>query len=302
MSGATVVDRPGVELARWSVGTLLGMLAIAAVVLFGRRLAEALDRPLPPAALLGAGMMVATAALGARVLWHHVVACSPQSKRLDRLIRWFTPAAVLAVGAALSLPDTSPSGLVALWGVLIVGEGCAALPAARRRWLGDGQRLPEQRLPPSARRVRVDPAQTPSPHAPDALTTLPLDPLTEDPLTKDALPGEVTQQLVRSRAADGSDVLSGRLRVELAPGGRTASVHVAFCPPFGRTPNLEVRQLDGPDGRIKTAQLLPYGARFDLKLAQPSEEPSAVLLQFTAASKPSTESGEAGRPGRDPAD
>ena len=57
---------------------------------------------------------------------------------------------------------------------------------------------------------------------------------------------------------------------------------MAFCPPFAATPELEVEQLDGPEARIKTAQLLPYGARLDLKLAAAAEEPTSVLLQFSA--------------------
>lgn len=76
--------------------------------------------------------------------------------------------------------------------------------------------------------------------------------------------------------------LSGWLRLPFAAGQRTGSVHVAFCPPLCVTPKMEVEQIEGPAVRIKTAQLLPYGARFDLKLAVPTEESTAVLLQFSA--------------------
>jgi hypothetical protein len=67
-------------------------------------------------------------------------------------------------------------------------------------------------------------------------------------------------------------------------GQRTGSIHVAFCPPFAAVPEVEVEQIDGPEARIKTAQLLPYGVRLDLKLAAASEEPTSVLLQFSARS------------------
>ena len=103
---------------------------------------------------------------------------------------------------------------------------------------------------------------------------------------------DITQQLVRSRSADGSEILSGWVRVSLAAGQRTASVHVAFCPPFARTPILTVDQIAGPPGRVKTIQLLPYGTRFDLKLPQSNEKPSSVLLQFSAQSKPPAGSGK----------
>ena len=39
---------------------------------------------------------------------------------------------------------------------------------------------------------------------------------------------------------------------------------------------------DGPDARIKTSQLLAYGARLDLKLTEPADEPADILLQFLA--------------------
>jgi hypothetical protein len=67
-----------------------------------------------------------------------------------------------------------------------------------------------------------------------------------------------------------------------AAGQRTGTIHVAFCPSLRVTPELAVEQMEGPEARIKTAQLLPYGARVDLKLASPAQESTTVLLQFTA--------------------
>ena len=101
----------------------------------------------------------------------------------------------------------------------------------------------------------------------------------------DAPAEEVLQQLTRSQAADGSEELSGWLRMVFAAGQRTGSLHVAFCPPFAETPELAFDQLDGPDARIKTAQLLPYGVRLDLKLAAAPDDPGSVLLQFSARSE-----------------
>jgi 8-oxo-dGTP diphosphatase len=95
---------------------------------------------------------------------------------------------------------------------------------------------------------------------------------------------EVLQQLTRTRAADGTETISGVLRVPLEAGQRTANVHVAFCPPLGQAPRIEVQQRGGPEVRIKTGQLLPYGARLDLKLAEPLETSDAVVLEFSAQS------------------
>ena len=76
--------------------------------------------------------------------------------------------------------------------------------------------------------------------------------------------------------------MSGWLRMPFAAGQRNGSVHVAFCPPLRATPELLVEQIGGPEARVKTAQLLPYGVRLDLKLAVAPEEPASVLLQFFA--------------------
>jgi hypothetical protein len=103
------------------------------------------------------------------------------------------------------------------------------------------------------------------------------------PLTMPVRPAKgVTQQLTRSTTAQGGEVLCGTLRLDLAAGQRTGNLHVAFCPPFAGTPEIAAQQVDGPEARIKIAQLLPYGVRMDIKLVGPSDEPAGVLVQFTA--------------------
>jgi hypothetical protein len=93
----------------------------------------------------------------------------------------------------------------------------------------------------------------------------------------------VLQQFIRSQAADGSEQLRGFLRACFSAGQRTAHTHVAFCPPFSRTPAMRVEQVAGPTVRIKTAQLLPHGARLDLKLATTAERDETVLLRFSVS-------------------
>jgi hypothetical protein len=90
------------------------------------------------------------------------------------------------------------------------------------------------------------------------------------------------QRLDRFRQSDGAELLSGLLRVELAAGQRSTSAHVPFCPPFLQAPRLDVQQIEGPACRLKTAQNLPFGSRIDVKLSQPAEEPTAVVLRITA--------------------
>jgi hypothetical protein len=66
----------------------------------------------------------------------------------------------------------------------------------------------------------------------------------------------------------------------LAPGQRSANLHLAFCPPFARSPRISVQQREGPAARVKEGQLLPYGARLDLKLAQAAETATSLVLEI----------------------
>ena len=219
--------------------------------------------------MLAVAAMVAAAVAAGRVAWRYDRKGQPGG-RFDWLVPGGLSAAVLLVGAALSLPGTSPGGLLVLWGILAAEELSFWGAAARRRW-----RARRSDARSVQRAAHADPPQTSAPHATAEAGALP------DPPT-----GDVLQQLTRSRAADGGEHLSGWLRVPLAAGQRSTSVHVAFCPPFARTPRTAIRQLEGPQARIKTGQLHPHGARFDLKLASPSDALCSVLLELSAQAEP----------------
>ncbi|MEX2559152.1 MAG: hypothetical protein WD403_04515, partial [Pirellulales bacterium] len=92
----------------------------------------------------------------------------------------------------------------------------------------------------------------------------------------------VTQHVVRAFTAAGDDVLRATLGVDMATGQRGATAHLAFCPPFAMTPQAQVIQTAGPACRIKLAQLLPYGARIEIKLAAPAPQELSIQVQFTA--------------------
>lgn len=268
-SGAAAVSgpprRPALELGRCSVAAMIGLLGCTAGLVAWRRLAAELGQPLKPPLLLLVGGLVVVVALGVRVCWHRL-APAPAPRRWQWAVALLPTMAVLVFGLAVSLPGTKPGGLIAFWVLLAGGELWAWRPAAWRK-LRDGPTAPR-----AARPVRVDRAQTPSPHP--ALPTL-----------RDHVPAdEVLQQLTRSRTGEGREELAGWLREGFACGQRTASAHVEFCPPFSQTPQLKVEQVGGPPARIKTAQLLPYGVRLELKLAAAAEKPESVLLQFSARS------------------
>ena len=86
---------------------------------------------------------------------------------------------------------------------------------------------------------------------------------------------------------DAGDTCYGWLRATFEAGQRTESIHVAFCPPFLQTPKMHVEQLDGPTTRIKVAQLLPYGARLELRLAEASGNAVVeAIIGFSAFETP----------------
>jgi hypothetical protein len=95
---------------------------------------------------------------------------------------------------------------------------------------------------------------------------------------------DVVQQLTLRTTAEGGQELSGWLRMNLLPGQRNGTLHVAFCPPFDRPPLVEAEQVAGPDCRIKVAEAQTYGARLDIKLNALAVGEENVLVSFFAAS------------------
>ena len=220
-------------------------------------MAGALQTPLPPAALLTVGALTAAAGVVVRLGWLLPLGAN-RIGRLDLTVMAVTSFAATALCSGLCSPRETPVEIALLVrAVIVIEEGWAWLWFFGK-WGRNGSW----------------PRKSPSP-SPVCETKTP-DPFVAVPAA------EVTQQLTRSEAADGGEELSGWLRLPFAPGQRTGSIHVAFCPPLRVAPELAVEQIEGPEARIKTAQLLPYGARLDLKLAAAAEGPTAVLLQFTA--------------------
>jgi hypothetical protein len=94
------------------------------------------------------------------------------------------------------------------------------------------------------------------------------------------VPANVVQQFTRVRES-GGESLFGVLRGDFAPGERTQNLHLAFCPPLARTPELSFEQVSGPPASFKAAQVETFGARLEVRLATPSEEAACVLVEFS---------------------
>jgi hypothetical protein len=266
-AAARRLDGPTAALGQWTALTLLGLLCCAALLIGWRRLAGAISVPLEPLLLLSAGGLSAMAAVGIRLVHRRLAARRPD-RRADWPIRLLTSGAVVALGTGLSLGGTDAWGLTLFWTMLIGEELWAWRPATWRN-------PPPQRDSPAAMDLRgIGGLQRPAANRPPQALT-------------EGMPGEdVSQKFTRSQAADGSELLSGWLRAGFAVGQRTATVHLAFCPQLAGTPELTVEQLDGPEILRINKAVFPFGARLDLKLVAPAEEPVGVLLQFSARSRP----------------
>jgi hypothetical protein len=293
------------SVVRWLAAAMLTLLSAAAVVVLWRRLAGALPHPLQPAPLLALAIAVAIAAGAIRLGWP--LRCPAGSAPRAAWIPMIGASlAVAALGIAVSARAGNVAALLAFWTMLLLEEGWAWQRVLRRTrhiapvaaWLGwrrmkTGTGAAIDGVSASA---TVQPIAEPVSvfiQAPQAST---VGSTPQSPQDKGGLPSDdVAQQFVRRRAADGSDTLSGFARLVFAPAQRTGSVHVAFCPPFARTPELSVAQIDGPEARIKTGQLLPYGVRLDLKLTAEAEQPISVLLRLMAREGAEAQVGQAPR-------
>ncbi|MEX0612232.1 MAG: hypothetical protein WD229_08930 [Pirellulales bacterium] len=93
---------------------------------------------------------------------------------------------------------------------------------------------------------------------------------------------QVLQQLTRVRTEEGQDAIRGMLIGEFAPGERQVTLHIAFCPPFERLPQVEVNVTDDSDATVKLAEVLHNGAQLEVRLAQPATESTNVALELFA--------------------
>ena len=260
-SATLAVARPAIGLVRGLAVAPAALLLLAGAAFWWRRFDGALTAPLAWPGLLAVGLFLAALAALARGAGRALAGKEPAARRLP--LECSVSASAVSVAAALSLPGTGWLGLVLCWGALAAEECWAWQPAL---WPGRASR---------ALGATVGGAAEAGPWGPGRPT------------------GDVIQQITRRRAVDGREALSGWLRVPLAAGQRSASVHVAFCPPLQHAPQMIVEQREGPPARIRAVQVLPYGARLDVKLIQPSPTPVDLLLEFTAQAAGTDAGGDA---------
>ncbi|NIL95984.1 MAG: hypothetical protein GTO53_01770 [Planctomycetales bacterium] len=253
------------HLGRPLLAAVLACLAAAALLLVTRRLAGGLHQPLTVPALAITGLLLATVGALIRQRTNQNLPSAPHPRQRPRavLLSAMTTLAILALAGAVSLPDTPRAGLLALWIPIVVGE-CGWLVHRRRQ------------TRPTTLANRPQPCRPPAGEGklPQAAG--------QPGRAGEPLPKDISQHIQRTKTKDQRDSCCGWVRADFQPRQRTETIHLAFCPPFLATPSLAVQQLEGPDLQVKTAQVLPYGARLELRLNRACDEPVQTTIGFTA--------------------
>jgi len=265
---------------RLAVFCLLALLGVAALLLAARRLSGGLQRPLDATTLLIVAICAALAALAIRALWQR--SGDADALLLEEPVVRFGPTLPLVVlGFALSLPDLRLETLAAFWAILLGEElwSTQLLPRTLR----------QHTARPNASPIMAPSAESTSESATASSATSSATPAEIEWAGRAELPEvehteqeQVLLRLTRVRNGEGQEVLHATLRVDFEVGQRTSAFHLAFCPPFAYTPEVDAFQIDGPEARLKVCQLLPYGARFDLRLNRAHDEPVAIEIEVIA--------------------
>ena len=194
----------------------------------------------------------------------------------------------LVIGvAAVALPPKAGDWASILALAMAAAVGALPPPRIRSRTTGDRwrPRSAEPRRAASRSSVAADrDAASPADqdHQPPA-TRPPL--AAHAPELSPAPPGRLQQRLERYESAEGSDCVSGHVRLSIPAGGKSTHAHVGFCPAFATTPIVQVStEYDGVEAVVTAAEVLPWGVRIECRLSEPADEPLEIPVDLVAKS------------------
>jgi hypothetical protein len=242
-----------------------------------RRIAGALVQPPSSAALVGAAIGLAIAATLMRRIWPlHTrrvgqvpgstprawsAIAGPPSPGID--LPFALPGAVaVLVFATITLPGTLTLGITTAWLVLIGSE--AASWVLHRRTELSGRR-----------RTRSLPLES---HEAQSADT------DEEP----EIPAGLVQKLTRVREPD-RESIHALVQAEIPTGDRLAVVHLAFCPPLARSPELRAHVMETGDGfgmddvEVRITQAESFGARIEVRVPSTVQQPRSVLVEIVGS-------------------
>jgi hypothetical protein len=250
-----------------------------AILLLARRWSDALHKPLGSFSLIFLVLALFGLATGARLLWYTAQRWQGRGHRpLYWVFDGLLTASVLGLAAAVSLPESPLLPTIVLWFVVLGGESATWFVRLRRertRTFSDplaGDRAAEDTAVREAGSVMRQPDTVR-----DAAADWPF-----DDESSEVLPKGVSQRITRGREESGGEMVYGIVRCDFAPGQRQQNVHIAFCPPLQRKPQLSMDQVEGPTARLRPSIVETFGAGVEVKLKAASSEPSSVQVQFYA--------------------
>jgi hypothetical protein len=247
-----------IEALAWS---LAGALVLSSAWLLVRRLTGALAAPLDGGILVTVGLCAVLCAATARLLWRGAADGTTDAARRAR--DWLPTVALVFLATSASVPGTSVAAVVLLWSMLAAEEIAAARLV--RRPIG-----PTGQGSIAAKHRRRGGARTTAPRR-----------------EKGALDGatigrDVLQHYTRERASDGREHVHGTLRADFVAGQRTAIEHLVFCPSLASVPMVTVEAVDELECSARATHVYRYGARLEIRLSEPCDEPVEVLVRYEA--------------------
>jgi len=268
------------------VAAVLALQAALALLLATRAIAGPAVHGVATTAAAGGLIVWAVVAsmLAALARWLWFAGPAQSNASLDIASRYLPLAAVSITAASIPLTGAGLSVTAAAWLLLAIEElvVMAALPGGR---IADRWPMFRSAWPTAARRGA---SRGRSAAKPNSEASLNPEIATRPSSSPTAPPPDAAcvQRLSRVQAVNGEDLLEGSLSTRFAAGQTTGLMHVAFCPSFARVPTLDYRQQAGPAARIKLGQLLPHGARFEIKLSEPAQAALHVTLEIIARQTP----------------
>ena len=244
------------RIVRATIVAATWLLLLVGLFLLVRRLSGALAEPLAPSMLLTLGVLAALTAWSARAAWPAASSDNVSAGASGLFVRFAPSIALLSMAIALSLPGSGVSTLVLFW-VLLVSSELETHFQLRRRWAC--------RFSPGRQAGAKEPSVSLLQHGKHD--------------------EHIVQQLTRVRDAELGEMVYGTLRADFEPNQRSVTLHVAFCPPLAMVPQMDIEQTDGPEARLKLAQVLPYGARVDVRLREAFAKPQSVVVELCVREK-----------------
>ncbi|MBX3434254.1 MAG: hypothetical protein KF847_13105 [Pirellulales bacterium] len=267
-----LLPRHAVRDRRALLALLAGLAAIFAVgaVLSIRRLFGPAEEPLPLALLLTTAITAVVIVDGGRRVWRHLWprAATPRLAWQDQALGWTGSAALLLLAVGCCYPGDRTSEWIVWLPLLIAdqfrrqiffdrGASGVAEPAAQGGVASHGEADPSGSTPDLGEATLADEPRD-----------------------------DLLQQLFRVRDEQGVESVYGTVSAEFVPGQRHAVLHVGFCPPLERVPEVEAEASEGPDARIKVLQAYAHGVRLEVRLQEPARQPSRVTVDLAATPTP----------------